>query len=150
MGGDAGGGGHAGDRLGLGGPVAGGAQYVSWIHDRDFVRAVRLLLDRDDVAGAVNVASPNPLPQRDFMRTLRAAAHVPVGLPATRWMAEIGAFVVRSDTELLLKSRRVVPGRLIEAGFAFAQPDWPDAARDLVNRSGTAMTTATGARPASR
>ncbi|OPG05133.1 TIGR01777 family protein [Streptomyces sp. GKU 895] len=122
-------------RLGLGGPVAGGAQYVSWIHEDDFVRAVEFLVDRDDLAGPVNLAAPGPLPHRAFMRDLRAAQGMPVGLPATRWMAEIGAFVLRSDTELLLKSRRVVPGRLREAGFAFAYPQWSDAARDLVRRA---------------
>jgi uncharacterized protein (TIGR01777 family) len=121
-------------RLGLGGPVAGGAQYVSWIHDTDFVRAVEFLIDRDDIEGPVNLASPGPLPQRDFMRALRAARGVPVGLPATRWMAELGAFALRSDTELLLKSRRVVPGRLRAAGFDFAYSDWPPAAVDLVRR----------------
>ncbi|MET9764585.1 DUF1731 domain-containing protein [Streptomyces sp. NPDC006372] len=121
-------------RLGLGGPVAGGAQYVSWIHEHDFVRAVEFLAARDDIAGAVNLAAPAPLPHRAFMRALRTACGVPVGLPATRWMAEAGAFVLRSDTELLLKSRRVVPGRLLDAGFAFDHPDWPDAADDLVRR----------------
>ncbi|MGP3959707.1 TIGR01777 family oxidoreductase [Nonomuraea sp. 3N208] len=121
-------------RLGLGGPVAGGAQYVSWIHDRDFVRAVEFLADRDDLAGPVNLAAPVPLPQRAFMRVLRAAWGVPVGLPATKWMAELGAFALRSDTELLLKSRRVVPGRLLEAGFAFDHAQWPEAADDLVRR----------------
>jgi uncharacterized protein len=121
-------------RLGLGGPVAGGAQYVSWIHDRDFVRAVEFLADRDDLAGPVNLAAPVPLPQRTFMRALRAAWGVPAGLHATKWMAEIGAFALRSDTELLLKSRRVVPGRLLEAGFAFDHAEWPGAAEDLVRR----------------
>ncbi|MGW0822465.1 TIGR01777 family oxidoreductase [Streptomyces sp. NPDC002845] len=121
-------------RLGLGGPVAGGAQYVSWIHDRDFVRAVEFLTDRDDIAGPVNLAAPAPVPQRTFMRALRAAWGVPVGLAATRWMAELGAFVMRSDTELLLKSRRVVPGRLLDAGFAFDHAQWPEAAHDLVRR----------------
>ncbi|OQD55012.1 epimerase [Streptomyces phaeoluteigriseus] len=121
-------------RLGLGGPVAGGAQYVSWIHDRDFVRAVRFLIDREDLAGPVNLAAPAPLPHRAFMRALRGAWGVPVGLPATRSMAALGAFALRSDTELLLKSRRVVPGRLLEAGFAFDHPQWPEAARDLVRR----------------
>jgi uncharacterized protein (TIGR01777 family) len=121
-------------RLGLGGPVAGGRQYVSWIHDRDFVRAVRFLLERDDLTGPVNVAAPGPLPQRQLMRVLRSAWRMPVGLPATAWMAEIGAFAIRSDTELLLKSRRVVPGRLIEAGFGFDYPQWTEAAADLVAR----------------
>ncbi|QHA02727.1 TIGR01777 family protein [Streptomyces broussonetiae] len=122
-------------RVGLGGPVAGGAQYVSWIHDEDFVRAVEFLIDRADIDGPVNLATPGPLPQRDFMRTLRAAWGVPVGLPATRWMAELGAFALRSDTELLLKSRRVIPGRLREAGFSFTHPTWESAAADLVQRA---------------
>ncbi|EFL29679.1 NAD-dependent epimerase/dehydratase [Streptomyces viridochromogenes DSM 40736] len=121
-------------RLGLGGPVAGGAQYVSWIHERDFVRAVEFLFAREDIEGAVNLAAPAPLPHRAFMRALRTAWGVPVGLPATRWMAEAGALVLRSDTELLLKSRRVVPGRLLDAGFVFDHPDWPEAAADLVRR----------------
>lgn len=122
-------------RLGLGGPVAGGAQYVSWIHDHDFVRAVEFLVARDDLAGPVNLAAPAPLPHRAFMRALRRAWGVPVGLPATKWMAELGAFALRSDTELLLKSRRVVPGRLLDAGFAFEHPEWPEAAADLVRRA---------------
>ncbi|WP_158885890.1 TIGR01777 family oxidoreductase [Amycolatopsis anabasis] len=123
-------------RLGLGGPVAGGAQYVSWIHDQDMVRAVEFLLERDDLHGPINLAAPDPLPHREFMRTLRAARGVPIGLPATKWMAELGAFVLRSDTELLLKSRRVTPGRLLGAGFSFDFPHWPDAAQDLVRRTG--------------
>ncbi|MFE4023746.1 TIGR01777 family oxidoreductase [Streptomyces sp. NPDC059101] len=122
-------------RLGLGGPVAGGAQYVSWIHDEDFVRAVEFLIARDDLEGPVNLASPGPLPHREFMRALRTAQGVPVGLPATRWMAELGAFALRTDTELLLKSRRVVPGRLGAAGFGFAHPEWEGAAADLVRRA---------------
>jgi uncharacterized protein (TIGR01777 family) len=120
-------------RLGLGGPLAGGRQYVSWIHDEDFVRAVALLI-REPIEGAVNLTAPQPLPQADFMRELRKAWRVPVGLPATAWMAEIGAFALRSDTELLLKSRRVVPGRLTEAGFTFHFPNWREAAQNLTER----------------
>ncbi|WP_370947155.1 TIGR01777 family oxidoreductase [Amycolatopsis sp. cg5] len=120
--------------LRLGGPVGGGRQYVSWIHETDFVSAVRFLLD-GDLTGPVNLAAPTPLPQREFMRELRRACGVRLGLPATRWMAEIGALVLRSDTELLLKSRRVVPGRLLGAGFGFAYPEWPDAAVDLARRA---------------
>ncbi|AIA01030.1 TIGR01777 family oxidoreductase [Streptomyces noursei] len=122
-------------RLGLGGPVAGGAQFVSWIHDEDFVRAVEFLIARDDIEGPVNLASPGPLPHRDFMRALRTARGVPLGLPATRWMAELGAFALRTDTELLLKSRRVVPGRLRAAGFDFTHPEWEGAAVELVRRA---------------
>ncbi|HUQ55710.1 TIGR01777 family oxidoreductase [Lentzea sp.] len=120
-------------RLGLGGPIAGGRQYVSWIHDDDLVRAVAFLI-REPVEGAVNLAAPGPVPQKDFMHELRKAWRTPVGLPATGWMAEIGAFALRSDTELLLKSRRVVPGRLTGAGFEFHFPNWREAAQNLVER----------------
>lgn len=119
-------------RLGLGGPVAGGRQFVSWIHGEDFVRAVQLLLDRQDIDGPVIVAAPDPVQQRDLMRSLRRAWGGRPGLPATRFMAEIGALVLRTDTELLLKSRRVVPRRLLDAGFAFTHPNWDEAVADLV------------------
>ena len=122
-------------RLGLGGPVAGGGQYVSWIHEDDFTAAVRFIIDQDELAGPVNLASPAPVRQRDFMRELRAAWGVSVGLPATRWMAELGALAIRTDTELLLKSRRVVPALLTAAGFEFRHGTWPEAARDLVRRA---------------
>jgi uncharacterized protein (TIGR01777 family) len=121
-------------RRGLGGAIAGGRQWMSWIHERDFGRAVELLIARDDISGPVNVAAPNPLPQREFMAALRAAWGTRVGLPATAWMAAIGAFFLRTETELLFKSRRVVPGRLLDAGFAFELPTWPAAAADLVAR----------------
>ncbi|MFF1870643.1 TIGR01777 family oxidoreductase [Kitasatospora herbaricolor] len=121
-------------RLGLGGPLAGGGQYMSWIHDADLVRAVEFLTDREDLTGPVNLTAPHPLPQREFMRAIRTARGIPAGLPATRWMAGIGAFALRSDTELLLKSRRVTPRRLLDAGFAFSYPEWPAAAADLVRR----------------
>jgi uncharacterized protein (TIGR01777 family) len=121
-------------RLGLGGPVAGGGQYVSWIHGEDFTRAVEFLLESQDVEGPVNLSSPEPVSQRDLMRGLRQAWGCPFGLPASKKMAELGALVLRTDTELLLKSRRVAPGRLLDAGFTFAHPTWPAAATDLVAR----------------
>lgn len=118
----------------LGGASGSGRQFLSWIHDRDFVRAIQFLMEREDLEGPINLAAPHPLPQRDFMAELRAAWGVKLGLPATKWMLEIGAFFLRTDTELLLKSRRVVPGRLLQAGFTFDFPEWPQAARDLVAR----------------
>lgn len=121
-------------RHGLGGPAAGGRQFVSWIHDGDFIRVVRFLYEREDLSGAVNLAAPGPLPYREFMSALREAWGIRLGLPATKWMLEIGAWVLRTDTELVLKSRWVVPGRLLDAGFAFDFTDWPTAARDLVAR----------------
>jgi hypothetical protein len=125
-------------RWGLGGAIGGGEQYVSWIHERDFCRAIDFLVEREDLEGAVNLAAPDPVPQREHMATLRRAAGVSVGLPATRWMAEIGAFLLRTDTELVLKSRQVVPGRLLDAGFTFTYPSWEEAARALVDQMRTA------------
>ena len=122
-------------RRGLGGRAGDGRQFVSWIHETDFVAAVRWLIEHDAIAGAVNVASPQPLPNGDFMRILREAAGVPFGLPASRWMLEVGAIFMRTETELILKSRRVVPARLLEHGFTFAFPDWRDAAVDLCRRA---------------
>lgn len=118
----------------LGGAMAGGAQYVSWIHDADYIGATELLIARDDLDGAVNLASPNPLPQREFMAVLRDAAGIRLGLPATAWMARLGAWALRTDAELTLKSRRVIPGRLLEAGYRFKFPAWPEAVRDLIAR----------------
>jgi len=121
-------------RLGLGGPIAGGGQYVSWIHGDDFVRAVEFLLAREDLSGPFNLSAPQPVSQRESMRALRVAWGRRIGLPATAWMAGVGAFVLRTDSELLLKSRRVAPGRLLAQGFEFAFPRWPAAAADLVAR----------------
>lgn len=122
-------------RRGLGGRAGNGRQFVSWIHHEDFVAAVRWLIDRDDVSGAVNLASPNPLPNAEFMRLLREAADVSFGLPASGLMLEIGAALMRTETELILKSRRVVPGRLLEQGFTFRFPRWDQAVLDLCGQS---------------
>ena len=121
-------------RRGLGGRAGDGRQFVSWIHEADFVRAVYWLIEHDGVRGAVNVAAPHPLPNAAFMRTLREAWGTYFGLPAARWMLEVGAFVMRTETELILKSRRVVPGRLLANGFAFRFPEWQAAAEDLCAR----------------
>ena len=121
-------------RRGLGGSAGDGRQFVSWIHYEDFVRATRWLIDHDEIAGAVNVAAPDPVPNEEFMRTLREASGTRVGLPATKWMLEIGAVFMRTETELILKSRRVVPGRLLQSGFVFNYPTWNAAARDLCQR----------------
>lgn len=123
-------------RLGLGGTLGPGDQFVSWIHAEDFARAVEFLIARDDLAGPVNLAAPEPLPNREFMRAFRQARRQPIGLPATRWMLEIGAFFLRTETELLLKSRRVVPGRLLAAGFRFLHPRWPGAVAGMTTTKG--------------
>ena len=121
-------------RFGLGGTNGDGRQFVSWIHEHDFIRAIRWLIDHEEMAGPVNLAAPNPLPNSEFMRALRVAWGKRLGLPATRWMLAMGAFSLRTETELILKSRRVVPGRLSRTGFTFQFPDWPEAATDLCRR----------------
>lgn len=121
-------------RKGLGGTAGDGRQYMSWIHDRDFIRSVFWLIDHDELSGAVNLASPHPLPNKDFMRILRDTWGTSIGLPATKLMLEIGAVILRTETELVLKSRRVVPTRLLESGFQFEFPLWEQAARDLCRR----------------
>ncbi len=121
-------------RFGLGGRAGDGRQYVSWIHDQDFIRAIFWLIERDDLEGVVNLAAPNPVPYAEFMRILRAAWGIPFGLPATKWMLEIGTFLLQSESELVLKSRRVIPGRLPQSGFTFQFPAWAEAARDLCTR----------------
>lgn len=118
-------------RIGLGGTAGDGKQFVSWIHYEDFVAAVYWLIEHDKVSGAVNLAAPNPLPNREFMRLLREASGAGFGLPAFGWMLEIGAMFLRTETELILKSRRVIPARLLEQGFSFRYPNWEDAALQL-------------------
>ena len=130
-------------RRGLGGANGSGKQMVSWVHGEDFCRAVDFLIANEPLAGVVNIASPHPVvniasphpvANREFMRALRRAWGVRVGLPAPAWLIEMGCFLLRTESELVLKSRNVVPGRLEEAGFRFLFPDWPEAARDLVAR----------------
>ena len=121
-------------RLGLGGTAAGGRQYISWIHDLDFIRSVYWLVEHEDLSGPINLAAPEPLPNKEFMRVVREAWGMPIGLPATKWMLELGAFLMRSETELILKSRRVVPKLLTDSGFEFEFPTWKSAAADLCRR----------------
>lgn len=106
-------------RFGLGGKMASGRQFVSWIHQEDFCRAIDWLMKHDDFTGVVNLAAPNPVRNAEMMDTLREVRHMPFGLPAARWMLEVGAFFLRTETELIIKSRRVIPGRLLKAGFEF-------------------------------
>jgi uncharacterized protein len=120
-------------RRGLGGKSGNGKQYVSWIHDVDFIRSIYWLIDHD-LAGPVNLAAPNPIPNAEFMKALRKAWGISVGLPANRLVLEMGAIFMRTETELILKSRRVIPGRLLQSGFKFQFPDWQAAAINLCQR----------------
>jgi NAD dependent epimerase/dehydratase family enzyme len=118
----------------LGGAAGSGEQFISWIHDVDFINAIDFIIKNESLSGAVNVASPNPLPNAEFMQALRDVWGRRFGLPASEWMIELGAIFLRTESELVLKSRRVVPARLVDAGFQFEFANWTDAARNLCER----------------
>lgn len=119
-------------QLWLAGPMGTGRQYVSWIHGRDYARAVLWFLEREDLCGVFNCTAPTPIQNYEFLRHVRELCARSWGLPSQRWMLEIGARLIGTETELILKSRRVVPARMLAAGFTFEFPDWATAARDLL------------------
>ena len=121
-------------RFGLGGRMASGKQFVSWIHEEDVCRAIDWLLQNEKFNGVVNLAAPNPVTNAEMMRTLREICGVPFGLPAELWMLEAGAFFLRTETELIIKSRRVIPGRLAAAGFEFRFPNLRSAFENLCGK----------------
>ena len=121
-------------RLGLGGTQGSGRQFVSWIHEADYARAVEFIVAHEELDGPINLTAPSPLPNREFMQALRDAWDRPNGLPAPSFFIHIGAFVMRTEAELVLQSCRAVPGRLLQAGFQFEFSEWPEAAEDLVRR----------------
>ena len=106
---------------------------MSWIHDQDFICAVYWLIDHE-LTGPVNLASPNPIANAEFMAALRNAWGIRIGLPAPRWMLEVCTFLIRTESELVLKSRRVTPSRLLDSGCTFQFPTWSEAAADLCAR----------------
>jgi NAD dependent epimerase/dehydratase family enzyme len=110
----------------------GGSQKFSWIHIADVLGIIRFLHTRGDLEGVINASSPNPSDNRTVMRTLRRVLGVPFGLPAPRWMLEIGSAVIRTETELVLKSRWVLPERLEAAGYEFEYPLLEPAVRNIV------------------
>lgn len=118
-------------RRGLGGRLGDGKQFVSWIHETDFASAVQFLVDHEELEGPINICSPNPLRQIQFARILRRAVGAKLAFPAPSWVVELGTWLLQTESELVLKSRRVIPSRLIEAGFEFKYPIWQEAARDL-------------------
>ena len=121
-------------KRGMGGPIAGGRQYVSWIHYIDFIRVIDFIISHPEIKGVLNVTSPKPLPQKEFMSHLRKACGVNFYFPITKWMSQIGAVFMQTDTELVLKSRRSVPKKLLSHGFKFKYPDWPSALSDILKK----------------
>ncbi len=103
---------------GLGGKQGNGRQFISWIHENDFAHAVAFMLT-EKLTGPVNVTAPNPIKNKDFMSALRKAVHIPFGIPQPEWLLSFGAKLIGTETELVLKSRNVIPVRLLKSGFNF-------------------------------
>jgi uncharacterized protein (TIGR01777 family) len=120
-------------KRGLLGTIGDGHQFVSWVHITDFLSTLEFLISHEQLSGPVNICAPNPLPMAEFTWRLREAVGAKYGLPMPKPVLEVGAFLMGTETELMLKSRRVVPGRLSEHGFSFKFRDWPVAAADLVS-----------------
>jgi hypothetical protein len=118
-------------KLGLGGRIANGSQWISWIHGEDFVRAVLFLSD-SQLEGIVHVTAPNPVQNREMMRTLRHAMHRPWSPPTPKPLVHVGAFLMRTDPALALTGRRAIPGRLLAAAFEFEHASFAEAMRSLV------------------
>ena len=123
-------------RLGLGGRVASGTQGMSWIHEDDINAIFARAIVDGSMSGVYIVSAPNPQSQADFMRTLRSVMGVPIGLPALEWMVRIGApLLMRTDPELVLYGRYVIPQRLVDEGFEFEFPELEPALRNLLGKS---------------
>lgn len=106
-------------KKGLGGTMGNGRQLVSWLHVEDFCRMINWLLTHDSASGTYNATAPAPVSNRTFMQLMRKKTGMPIGLPAPKFLLEIGAVFIRTETELILKSRYVVPERFLKEGFVF-------------------------------
>ncbi|HEX8563242.1 MAG TPA: TIGR01777 family oxidoreductase [Flavobacterium sp.] len=118
-------------RLGFGGKQGKGNQFISWIHETDFARAVEFVI-LNSIAGVVNVVSPQPIKNAEFMKILRKTMHVRNGIPVSEKMLTLGAKIIGTEPELVLKSRNVIPRRLEENGFYFEYPELEDAFKNLL------------------
>ncbi len=121
-------------KVGLGGKQGKGDQYFSWLHELDFVRIVDFLINQEDTLGVFNAVAPNPVPNQQFMRTLRMTYGIPFGLPLPTWVLKVGAVLIRTETELILKSRRVIPARLLDQGFSFTFSNIENALEEIITR----------------
>ena len=108
-----------------------GKQFVSWIHETDFCRLVEWLIESKNASGPYNVAAPTPIRNKEMMQLYRKAMGISFGLPAFAWMLEIGAFFMRTETELILKSRNVISDRAIKEGFDFQFKNMEECIKDL-------------------
>ncbi|MEO8239767.1 MAG: TIGR01777 family oxidoreductase [Flavobacterium sp.] len=121
-------------KIGFGGKQGKGNQFVSWIHEDDFVNAVDFIIEKE-MTGVVNVVSPEPVPNVNFMQKLRKAVGFPFGVPLNTFLLKIGSFIIRTETELVLKSRNVIPKRLLESGFKFKFENIDNAFKNLIRNN---------------
>jgi uncharacterized protein (TIGR01777 family) len=120
-------------KLGFGGKQGKGNQFISWIHEEDFTNAVDFIIQKE-MTGVVNIVSPKPIPNSDFMQKLRKAVGFSFGIPMSAFLLEIGSFFIRTETELVLKSRNVIPKKLLDNGFQFKYDNLDNAFENLVSK----------------
>lgn len=119
-------------QLGLGGKNGNGKQFISWIHEKDFARAIAFIIEKE-LSGSINVVAPRPIRNEEFMKKLQKAIGIPFGLPIPKSLLEFGAKIIKTETELVLKSRNVIPKRLTENGFEFEFSDLENIFKNLLS-----------------
>jgi NAD dependent epimerase/dehydratase family enzyme len=120
-------------RFGLGGKQGNGRQMFSWIHIEDLFSIILYIKDYAKLEGIFNCSAPNPVTNKTLMQKLRKAMHINIGLPSTKWLLKIGAVFIRTETELVLKSRWVLPERLLNQGYTFLYSTIDEALKDLID-----------------
>lgn len=120
-------------QFGLGGQQGNGKQMFSWIHQEDLKNIILFIQQNKSMTGVYNCSAPHPIPNRTFMKELRKALHMPLGLPSPKWLLEPGAILIRTETELILKSRWVLPEKLVESGFTFKYNTIDEAFKEIYN-----------------
>lgn len=119
-------------QLGLGGKNGSGKQFISWIHEKDFARAIAFIIEKE-LSGSINVVAPKPIRNKEFMKKLQKAMGIPFGLSISKSLLEFGAKIIKTETELVLKSRNVIPKRLTENGFDFEFADLEKTFKNLLS-----------------
>lgn len=118
-------------RFGVGGKQGSGNQFFSWIHEEDFARAIEFIIQHENLTGPINIVSPKPVRNKELMQQIRKFVRIPFGLPMPKWMLEFGARIIRTETELILKSRNVIPKKLTDAGFVYNYADLESALKEI-------------------
>ncbi|MBW4890461.1 TIGR01777 family oxidoreductase [Mucilaginibacter sp. HMF5004] len=122
-------------KCGMGGPQGDGKQYMSWVHEQDAAKCTEWILQHPDLNGVINCTAPVPLKNTEFMACIRKAYGIPFGLPSPPWFLKIGAIIIGTETELILKSRWVIPKRLLDSGYQFKFSEAEHAIKDILSIS---------------